>query len=186
MRWDGDHDARVSTHPTAIALGSTSRHKVAALRDALDRAGMDGVAVTAYDAASGVAAQPLGEEVDVGAENRAREALDRAPVSIEYAVGVESGLSYRRWGHVDFAVAVVMRRRLHRVVGFATSVGIPIPLEAVEASIRSRRQRTAGQCLADRIQGVNPTDPHTTLTNGRLSRQQLLTDAIYAALIQVF
>lgn len=75
---------------TLIAVGSTNRVKVAAVRN-----GLMGEAVTiiSYPAASRVRDQPLSdEETQQGAINRARECLEKTQATL--AIGLEGGLQF--------------------------------------------------------------------------------------------
>jgi non-canonical (house-cleaning) NTP pyrophosphatase len=173
--------------PAEIAVGSTSDIKNSAVRDALDRAHMVSTGLMSAPGSSGVDAQPFGDVTDLGAERRARAALEIYP-RVTYAIGIESGLDSRCGRWVDRATVVIMQRASvgATLVGLATSIGLPFPMAAVDACLtRGPELHTAGEYVAE-MGGGQPDDPHAALTQGRLTRRKLLADAVYAALIQVW
>lgn len=169
-----------------IALGSTSHHKVGALQDALARLALP-YEVQPIAAPSSVDAQPIGADVAaLGAENRARYAAEA--IGGQYAVGIESGIEWRRGHWVDITTVVVLRRASEgvqwSVAGFATSTGIPFPAEYVRRCIEAGpRDHTVGEFMAAEM-GGSATDGTATLTGGRLTRRGMLVDAVAVALLQ--
>lgn len=178
-----------------FAIGTTSPHKVGALQDALARPShpLSDIAtdILPFDVSSGgVDVQPFGIALgSMGSENRAAYGLMHAPEAL-YSLGVESYLELVRGTWLDIAhVTLVQRcrsaRTMYEVVGTATSLGIPFPEEAVLAALREGAgKHTAGKHVAARL-GGDATDPHATLTGGKLTRRGLLTDAIFATFLQV-
>jgi non-canonical (house-cleaning) NTP pyrophosphatase len=167
-----------------IVLGSVSPIKAAALLDAMKRANMTSTTM-GVAASSGVDEQPIDGMTAIGAQNRAIEALRMCPAA-DFAVGVESGIFrlFGRW--MDHTVVVVQTRVHIEPIAVATSVGIAIPENCVMAAMEAGLDKhTAGRIFADRHGGY-PADMTTTLTGGRLTRQGLIGDAVYAALVQAF
>lgn len=185
-----------------LALGTKNEHKGIALHTALlrlaeGRTTSDLVTeVLPCDVSSGVAEQPMGfSAMSLGAITRAERALLHVTNTHGFSgryllgLGIESGLECIAGRWIDVAVVAVVRQCLHSNVGslagLSTSVGIPFPPEFVAMALQDGlSEHTAGEKVAA-VLGGDKTDPHSTLTLGRLSRASLLVDAIYAALVQV-
>ena len=79
-----------------IAVGSTNPIKIAAVRSALDRAGI-AASITGITVPSGVPEQPIGAaQVLEGAINRANNA--RAAANADWGVGLEGGVEFDHTG----------------------------------------------------------------------------------------
>jgi len=130
--------------------------------------------------------QPEGfAEIFSGAVTRARSARTQRPGTI--AIGIESGIIC--FNDIDFpitfdiAIVVVYALDGRRIV--TTSSAIPFPEDCVAAAKeRGFATTTVGSVIAERF-GGDPADPHLTLTGGKLSRKDTLTDALVAALKQL-
>ena len=194
---------------TIVLAGGTSVHKLAALERACHRLQQDHARLgrpacefllPTHAAPSGVPEQPGGlSMIAQGAILRGTRAL-RAVIAKHdvplgayvLGVGIESGLEcvLGRW--LDIAVVAIVRDGFptgmaDSLVGFSTSVGLPFPAQHVEMALQDAgglSRHTAGSKVA-MVLGGDGTDPHSTLTQGHLSRAQLLADACYAALVQV-
>lgn len=172
--------------------GTLNKMKNGALREAFAKLDMD-VEVMPYAVASGVDDQPFGGAMgDLGAENRAAGALELCTdPTVRYGIGSESYLEFRRGLWLDFAsIAIVERTAVGArptLVGIASSVGIPCPQEYVlKALAKGAGRKTAGECFAETVPGVDKADWHRTVTKGRFSRRYLLIDACLAAISQVW
>jgi non-canonical (house-cleaning) NTP pyrophosphatase len=173
-----------------LALGSTSPLKVEAVQRALALIHMADTEVIPIDAPSNVDAQPIGPDVAaLGAENRARQALARTygDDDTNYGVGIENGLELRRGVWLDVATVAVVTFNAPggQLVALATSVGLPIPSEYVEQAIRRGIRDTTAGFMYAKATGGSANDWHTELTKGRFSRVRQMTEAVYAALIQL-
>lgn len=170
-----------------LALGSTSPHKYAAVKAALGMAQMPDVEVIRVDALSGIDAQPIGGDLAaLGAENRARDAVRKTARDVTYGIGIESGVELRRGVWLDIATVVLVQHDVDKPIALATSIGIPVPAEDVLLALSAGiRTNTAGGAFALRT-GQSATDWHSSITGGRISREDQLTEAVYAALIQVW
>jgi non-canonical (house-cleaning) NTP pyrophosphatase len=156
---------------TPIALGSTNKDKSAGVIQAIRRLDI-ALQVLCYPVDSSVDPLPLGDKMTTrGAENRAVRAILAArqwdpEAGVSLGMGIESGLRRKR-GDLLLVVAtvIVVRQdpgtRAFELVGIADSVGVPVPQQG-RASWYERA------------------------TNGRLERADVLADAAYAALCQVF
>lgn len=119
--------------------------------------------------------QPEGyEETLQCARNRARKGKQRLPRC--YAIGIENGI---RWNHdhsEDWAIGVLIDPRgIERI---EESIPVTVPTAYVEeARKRGFKTTTVGKVMSE-ILKTSPTDPHSFLTNGRLSRQMILEDML--------
>ncbi len=157
-----------------IVVGSMSEIKLAAVRDALARAGRAAEVLSAATE-PGVPAQPLGDETFAGARARARQAGRAHPGA--WSVGIENGLFFSRDGWQDKAVLVLRSPDESERLAFSASVAVPNAVIA-ELKRRMRRERiTVGGVLAERT-GCDHQDSHAFLTNGRTDRQAILTEAL--------
>jgi len=168
----------------SIVLGSTSVHKLDAVRKACERLGMK-ASVSGINTASGQNEQPLGfSETFKGALTRAESVRARNPNAI--SIGIESGIFFFDGFFADMAVIVLFRSDGEQIV--TISAGIKLPDSCVEIAIEQRKQEfssaTIGSVMAERF-GGDPSDPHSTLTDGRVSRAMILTDALVLALGQI-
>lgn len=169
-----------------VVLGSTNAYKLDAVRKACERLGMK-ASVSGVKTSSGQNAQPVGfEETFNGALTRARLAMrdvDMIPI------GIENGI-FRFNGEIpisiDLAIIVLITSGMsdvRRIV--TTSAGIVFPEDCVEiAESRGFESTTVGSVIAEKF-GGDPADPHSILTNGKVSRAMILTDALVAALGQI-
>lgn len=129
--------------------------------------------------------QPFGMEEGLkGAIGRAQAALDAQP-DAEFGLGIENFFTYA--GHrifIDMA-AVALIDRADGEITSAFSVGIPGPHLEVGKAISAGQDETAGTHIAART-GWDSADWHKQLLGGRLSRFDLLADAVYTVLLLKF
>jgi len=165
---------------TTIAIGTTSKKKIAALLVAIQRGGWD-LTYSASKTASGVPEQPFDfDEIRVGATNRAKAAIAATP-DASYGLGVENGIVHIGGGlYIDLAVVMLLDRGLN-VLAVTTSTGIPCPAGDMAKALGDKQNTTAGSFIAQRT-GCDDADWHAHFTGGRVGRDAILADAIYAAL----
>jgi len=168
-----------------IVLGSTNEHKLAAVKEACEQLRLT-ASISGVKAASGQNEQPVGlSETFAGALNRVQGAKAQSPEAI--AIGIESGI-FRTNNEklpftLDLAVIVVLTVDNRHIV--VTTPGIEFPEDCVvTAEERGFATTTAGSVIAERL-GGDPTDPHSTLTNGAVSRTKTLIDGLVVALAQL-
>lgn len=173
----------------SIAIGSTSDHKIGATNLACKRLGLDKVVICPTKTFSGQNEQPVGfEQTYNGAFERAMQAR-RTFLGCNVAIGIESGIicfpTINGQMAMDIAVVVIIDRNYLSIV--TTSVGIRFPTECVEiAREHGFKTTTVGSIIAEVLPGRgNGTDPHSILTDGRVTRVATLVDAIEKALIQI-
>jgi non-canonical (house-cleaning) NTP pyrophosphatase len=158
-----------------VYLGSMSPVKVRAVKTACRLAGID-ADIVAEEAPSGVPLQPVGcDEMRLGARNRAVATRRNHPDSI--VIGIESGI-FNFTGNVwvDEAAIVVICRDGNSIEGKTRPVEIPSWVIA-EVMRKGPDSITAGEVLADAY-GCSSTDPHSHLTRGHQSRQDLIAKAL--------
>ncbi len=160
-----------------ITVASTSAHKIVAVRRAAERLFEAGSAsVEGIEAPSGVAEQPIGlAETLAGAQGRL--ACCR---SGGWAIAIESGVVRLGVAPVDVAV-ILVRDPAGRVV-VSLSGGAPLPRGDFEAAREAGfSRRTVGAAMAART-GGSATDPIVYATDGRVTRADLLAEAVFVAL----
>ena len=164
-----------------IILGSTSEHKFSAVREACEKLGIK-AEIHGIEAPSGQNAQPEGfSETYLGAFSRALFAKDNNPGEFVY-IGIESGIISIHAASLDIAVIVVLTGNDHIVT---TSAGTPFPHDCLAiACHRGFITTTAGSVIAEKL-GCDPTDPHSVLTHGKVSRKDTLVQALMIALSQM-
>ncbi len=165
-------------------VGSTSPHKLEAVREACRILGLSAT-VDGAKTLSGQSEQPVGfDETFRGAINRATSIKIRFPRSI--AIGIESGI-FRFLPEapttLDIAAIVLLTPDGREVL--TTSEGVQFPEHCVKvAEDCGFLSTTVGSIVAESI-GGDPTDPHATLTNGRVTRAMTLVNALKTALLQL-
>lgn len=159
-----------------FVLGSTSRIKMHALTLACKQANISD-SMVAIKTASGVNEQPVGtEETLQGAYNRASAAKEKYPE--DCAIGIENGIVQFGGTWIDLAVIVMITPT--NAVLTVTSLGLPYAHDHVdEAREKGFETTTVADIYAEKC-GCDPKDPHHEITLGAMSREQILTDALYA------
>ncbi len=163
-----------------LVLASTSRHKLEATRMALNRLRIQ-TNIFPVAVESGINLQPFGlEEITLGALNRARDAKNKMPGFP--ALAVENGIIKVSSKFIDLAVCALVLP--DEKVMLSTSGGIEIPKDAVKlAESQGFDKITVGKVISDKFGGL-ATDPHSTLTAGKISRKELIAEAISIVLSQ--
>ena len=164
-----------------IIIGSTSTHKLDAVRQACQKLGLEAV-VSGVKTSSGQNEQPVGfDETFGGALTRAMSAQSQKPDEI--AIGIESGIFRFGIMTLDMAVIVVLTPDGQQIV--TTSEGVQFPEECVKiAEERGFDTTTVGSIITEQL-GGDPTDPHSALTKGKVTRTMTLVDALTIALKQL-
>ncbi len=165
-------------HARTVAVGSTNRVKIAAVRDVLARAGWD-AAVVGVEAESGVPDQPMGDEETIrGARNRAIAARRQADADL--GVGIEGGCVETDDGMSTCAFVVVVDREGRTGVG--GSLHMPLPPRVAELV---RGGMELGHAI-DRISGELDTKQGAGavgfLTAGLVDRQRAYEPLVAYAL----
>jgi non-canonical (house-cleaning) NTP pyrophosphatase len=167
-----------------IVVGSTSEHKLAAVRQACAQIGLvaDVVGVKTNSLQD---EQPIGtKSTYLGARTRASAVLSVYPDCI--CIGIESGIVHtgNKFGHfMDMAYVVIAQLDGDYIV--TTTPSIEFPSEFYyEAGRRGFKTTTVGSVIAEKL-GGDSTDPHATLTKGRVTRVSTLVAGLVPALQQL-
>jgi non-canonical (house-cleaning) NTP pyrophosphatase len=167
-----------------IVLGSTSKHKLAALQEACDSLAIFNATIIGFKASSNVSEQPVGfNEMFIGAQQRARGAQEHSPGS--YAIGIESGIiRFSAESPVTLDIAAVVLITPDGDIKMTTSAGVQFPEQYVQlAGNRGFDTTTVGTIVTEKL-GGDHTDPHATLTDGKMTRTYTLIDALVILLRQ--
>ncbi len=161
-----------------IAIGTTSELKVRALKDALEKIQVQADIDTAKTN-SGVSDQPFGyEESTRGAKNRATELFEKEDPDI--AIGIESGLVEIEGNYFDVACVYVKSKDDESV---AYSAGYFTP----EWIIREIKEKnTEYGHIAQKLSGDSEKDPLKYFSDGKIKREELLSQAIQISLVKIF
>lgn len=173
-----------------IIVGSTSEHKLGAVREACEKLGI-AAEVSGIKTSSDVNEQPCGmRETILGAHTRAMNACEKLDDESVFYVGIENGIITERTrlvdanAVIDFAAVVIIPGSGNRRV-IATSAGIEFPMEDyLEAYNRGFETTTIGSIIAEKT-GCDAADPHSYLTHGKVSRKDILVQALMIALSQL-
>ena len=179
----------MTTESQIIIVGSTSEHKLNAVHQAFQQTTDLPFEIKGFKARSRINEQPVGiEETVQGALNRldhAKELAKTHPWHI--AVGIENGIipfqvmGVQRW--MDYAWVVVENNKGDLAI--ANSSGVEFPSNYVEmARSLGFDTITVGSIIAQET-GCDGTDPHLYLTNRRVSRSEMLIQAVMNALGQL-
>lgn len=167
-----------------FALGSSSSIKLNALSQVCANLDLK-VDIKAFETESGQNEQPVGlNETYNGALNRAHSALSQYSEA-SAAIGIENGIFYlgENLPILDFAcIAILTPDGKHFIT---TTPAVEFPKEYVEeANKRNFTTTTVGSVIAEKL-GGNSTDPHSTLTRGRISRLETLIAGLTIAIKQI-
>lgn len=167
-----------------IIVGTKSNHKLRAVAQACKRIKMKPVTINGVKTDSGQDEQPVGFEATYdGAFTRAQSAREQN-ADHNIAIGIESGIfPFPGKPTLDMAVIVILTKENTQII--TTSAGIVFPEEYVtEARKKGFETTTVGSMITKKL-GGDPTDPHSVLTNGKISRKDTLVDALAVALKQI-
>jgi non-canonical (house-cleaning) NTP pyrophosphatase len=174
-----------------VGYGTRSEKKVKAALAAIARTGLPLVLACA-NTKTGEMEQPMGRFGDpaplsegmAGAKTRATEALLAVPEA-EYGLGSESQLlEIDMSSYLDITVTCLWKRGATSGI-YTTSTGICCPAEYVRESLKAGRRVTAGKFFAAAT-GAAHDDWHRHITGGRLARDEMIEQAIFAALVLCF
>eukprot|EP01059_Diplonema_ambulator_P002368 TRINITY_DN12020_c0_g1_i1.p1 TRINITY_DN12020_c0_g1~~TRINITY_DN12020_c0_g1_i1.p1 ORF type:complete len:174 (+),score=29.46 TRINITY_DN12020_c0_g1_i1:66-587(+) len=164
-----------------VVVGSQSTIKTGAVRAAFEKAFKE-VDVECVAAESGVRDQPVGmDETRRGAANRLANAMGQMD-GADYYVAMENGIvEMGECGWYDLAWVVVHCTASNETCGVPTT-GLPFPLKYVQQSEAAGYAKTVGSLMRADGWTSSSTDPHASLTQGLLTREDILTQGVAAAL----
>lgn len=167
-----------------VVVGSTSQHKIEAVRQAFrELFPKFSIKVVGVKTASDIGEQPVGNrEILKGATNRVVQ-CKYLYKKANWCVGIENGIIKVSAKWFDIAWVVVINKDWQRAI--APSAGVLFPKEYVEeAKKRGFKKTTVGSVIAEKT-GCDGTDPYPYLTGGRITRNGLLVEAIKIAVAQL-
>lgn len=161
-----------------VAVGSMNPVKISAVEEVFSKV-FGSVEVIPIPVDSGVSEQPIGFDTPMGAENRAKRALEAA--GADYGVGIEGGLIELggRWYNLGFIVIVDSTG----FMGMGTSGWFELPPSFLE-------RLKKGEELAEivdgflGVEGVGRREGAVGfLTGNRVTRRALYIHGLYLAII---
>lgn len=168
-----------------IKLGTTSKQKIKAVEEACCRLGIRPI-ISCKEVASGQNEQPFGfNETYAGAFARAYQALEITGVA-DIAIGIESGVFALGEDfplYLDLAVVVVLTTNERQIT--TTSTGVQFPTEYVDEAYELGFETTTVGSIITKHLGGDKTDPHSVLTDEKVTRTMTLVDALVTALRQI-
>ncbi|MCG9133371.1 DUF84 family protein [Candidatus Poribacteria bacterium] len=169
--------------PTKVLIGSENNVKIESARQSFSKF-FKPVDVKGLRVDSGVPAQPLNDDIFVGAKNRAEHVKrinDEQQLNADFFVGIEGGILqlHNRW----FQCSVVcMLDQQHRE-SFGTTGLYELPNWIIEKLLAGSELR---HIIDELVQSSNTKEKQSTigfLTNGEVDRLQNNTQAITFALV---
>ena len=166
-----------------VLVGSSNGTKIGAVQDVFDGC-FGAVEVIGIEVDSGVAAQPVGDETFIGAENRARGLIRlnaEQGLCAHYCVGIEGGIAplHDRW----FAFGAVCIADAEGRLGFGVTSHFELP-DQVAAALADGTELGS---VIDELTGLRDTrlggGAIGFLSQGRLDRRGLAAQGVFMALI---
>jgi len=163
-----------------IAIGTTNELKVRALKNAIEKLGLEDAEIISIKTDSGVPKQPFGyEEMTTGAKNRVQKAIDET--CPDFGVGVENGLVEIEGNYFDIACIYIRSKEGDESVSFSS--GISIPDWVIE---EIREKDTEGGEITKRLSGDSEKDTGKYFSGGMIKREDILSQAIQIAFAKIF
>jgi non-canonical (house-cleaning) NTP pyrophosphatase len=180
--------------------------KERALMTALTRFEHPQLRAELFNVTSGVDEQPIGDVMDLGAENRAINAVRAANQErklptchrglelselpeFSYGIGAESGVQLRRGFIIDSTTVIIVHRMpddSFKTIALHTSEGVPMPTKHFNVAVeRGLREHTGGSVYAENVPGLDKANWHPHATRGFIDRFDLMANAFSGALCQV-
>ncbi len=166
-----------------VLLGSTNAGKIKGTKQAFD-CYYKKVQVEGLKVASGVADQPVNEDIYIGAKNRANAVMSYAisnSLQADFYCGIESGITNLLGKWVIINIACIIDKNGYESWG--TSQAFPVPDRLVDEIIKTD--------LATVMTSLRKTNDHgkgvggvNSLTHKKISRIMLTRDAFIMALTQ--
>ncbi|MBL7045313.1 MAG: DUF84 family protein [Parcubacteria group bacterium] len=167
-----------------IYIGSTSDIKYKAVQNACNILEIEASINKVKLDYMGQNAQPVGFlNTSSGSSSRASRVKLKQNQPDAMFIGIENGVFKCGQCIIDIAVITIFHPEKGRIM--VTSQGIEFPYDCFNvAEERGFNTTTVGQVIAEKM-GGSPDDPHSTVTGGKTSREELLTGALLTAFSQL-
>jgi inosine/xanthosine triphosphatase len=164
-----------------FAVGSLNPIKLQAVREGAAALFGD-VEVSAVAVASGVSAQPVGDEEMIAGATRRAQAAFSASANAGYGVGLEGGVVELREGM--FACAWCAVAGPNGIVGVASTGQFQLPPKVAELVRGGMELGDADDVVFGRTNSKQNEGAVGILTHGQLTRAQFYTPAVMLALVK--
>lgn len=162
-----------------ISLGTTSELKIRAVKCAFAKFEID-EELFPVEVVSGVSKQPFGfQEIITGSRNRASSAL--MEMDADLSIGIENGIVEIEGNFYDLAGICIIEKNKSESLNF--SAGMPVPEWAI-AEIKANDSELG--LITQRLSHGADKDPMNYFSNGKIKREEVLSQAIILALAQIF
>lgn len=165
-----------------IAIGTTSELKVRALKNALEKFGVN-AEIVSIKTESGISNQPFGyKEMIKGAKNRATKALEET--DSDFAFGVENGLVEIEGDYFDIACIYVLSKEGDESTSYSSGVFTPKwMIDEVK-----EENTEIGEIIKKLVwkEEKMEKDPIKYFSDGKIRREELLSQAMEMALVKIF
>jgi inosine/xanthosine triphosphatase len=161
-----------------IAIATTSELKIRALKDALDKLGVN-AEIVQRKTDSGVSSQPFGfEEMTLGAKNRVAQC--KKELNADLFLSVESGIAPIEGNFFDVACAYALSNDGKESISYSSGYFLP------EWMVREVKEKnTELGHITQRLSGGGEKDPLRYLSGDSMRREELLSQAIALALVKL-
>ncbi len=161
-----------------IVIGTKSELKIRALKNALVEFEIESE-ILSLNTHTGVPDQPFGFlETITGAKNRAMESFQKE--NPDMAFGIENGLIEIEGDYFDIA-CIYIKTKDDESVSYSSGYFTP---KWVIKEIKEKNIEYSD--ITKRLSGNSEKDPLKYFSEGKLKREELLTEAIKVALIKIF
>jgi inosine/xanthosine triphosphatase len=170
--------------PFIVAAGSQNPVKLRAVRAGFSDM-LGPIKVTGVEAASGVPAQPMGDDETIrGAINRARAALAALP-NAEFGVGLEGGVVEIGGALYCCAWCAIVNRTAAQI-GLASTGRCELPTHVAELIRGGMELGQASEIVFARTHTNRGQGAVGLLTRGRIDRASFYAPAVTMALVRFF
>jgi inosine/xanthosine triphosphatase len=161
-----------------IGIGTTSELKIRALKEALEKLGIE-YDVVPMKTDSGISNQPFGyEEIIKGANTRAKKVLDE--LNADIGVGIENGLVEIGENYFDVACIFVISKDGETSTAFSSAILMP---KWIIEEIKEKNTEVGE--ITKRLSGDPEKDGFKYFTNGVITRKEALIPAIVFAFAKI-
>ncbi len=161
-----------------IAIGTTSKLKIEALKDALDKLGLK-AEIASIKTDSGVSNQPFGfDEIIIGARNRTDKSLKET--SADIGVGIENGLVEIEDNYFDVAGVFVVSKTGENSTAFSAAILMP---DWIIREIKENKTEVGE--ITKKLSGDEEKDGFKYFTNGAITRREALSQALVFAFAKI-